>query len=65
MWPGFCIVSCVLIMAFSPVKSNKLSVLDSDDGGVSPDSPQVSRWVDCIIRIFWSFGTWIMHSGTL
>ena len=42
----------MLIMAFGPVKSNKLNMLDSDDGGVSPDSPQVSGWVDCIIRIF-------------
>ena len=37
VWPGFCIVLHALIMASVPDQSNELSVLDDDDGSVSPD----------------------------
>ena len=38
--PRFCTGSHVLIMASGPDQSYKLSMLDGDDGNVSPDSPQ-------------------------
>ena len=36
--PGFCIESCALIVAFSIDQNSELSMLDDDDGSVSPDS---------------------------
>ena len=42
-WPGFCIGSSALIIASGPDQSNdELSMPDSDDGSVSPDSSQDS-----------------------
>ena len=36
--PRFCIESCALIVAFSIDQNIELTMLDDDDGGVSPDS---------------------------
>ena len=37
---GFCIILCALIMVSGPDCSNELRMVDSDDGSVSPVSPQ-------------------------
>ena len=39
-------------MASGPDQGNELSVLDGDDGSVSPDSPQDFGGIDCTIRVF-------------
>ena len=40
----FCIRPCTLIMTYRPDHAtNELSVLDSDDGSVPPESPQDIR----------------------
>ena len=39
-------------MAFGPEKSIKLSMVDSDDGRVSPDSSQDIWKFDCAIGLF-------------
>ena len=51
-------------MASSPDQGNELSVLDGDDGSISPDSPQDFGRIDCTIRVFRSFAAWITHSPT-
>ena len=33
-------------------QSNELSVLDGDDGSISPDCPQDIWRIDCIIEVF-------------
>ena len=51
------------IMAFGADQSNELSVLDGDDGRVSPDSLlKMFGRIDCTIRVFRSFDAWVMHS---
>ena len=52
VWPRFCIGSCGLVKASGSDQSNELSVLDSDDGRVSLDSPQNILGIDCTIRVF-------------
>ena len=42
-------------------QSNELSMLDDDDGNISPDSPQ---GINYTIRVFRSFSAWIVHSST-
>ena len=39
-------------MVSGPDLSIELSMLHSDDGSMSPDSPQHSTRVDCTIRVF-------------
>ena len=41
--------------------NNALSMLDSDDGSVSPDSIKIFRWNDCTNRVFWLCGAWITY----
>ena len=40
------------------------SMLDSDDGSISPYSPQIFQEIDCTIILFLSFGVWKMDSHT-
>ena len=35
-WPGFCIGSCALIVASGSDQSDEISILDSNDGSISP-----------------------------
>ena len=64
VWLGFCIKSHVLIVVSGPNQSKKFGVLDSVDGIVSPDFlyHKLFWWIDCTIRIFPSFSSWIRHS---
>ena len=49
-------------MAFNPEQSNKISMLDNDDGSVSPDFSQDIWRFDCVIRILLLSNAWIMSS---
>ena len=53
-------------MMLGPDQSNELSVLCGDDECVSPDFIQDYNFekIDCTIRVFKSFGAWIMYSCT-
>ena len=59
-----------LIKASSPDQNDELSMLDGDYGNISSRYfKQITtdccvRWVDCTIRVLWSFGAWIMQSYT-
>ena len=45
-------------------QSNRLSVLDDDDdNSVSPDFVTIFK-IDCTIRVFQLFSTWIVYSCT-
>ena len=50
-------ITCIIIMAFGPDQSNKLSMYGYDDGHISPDSSQeIFGTTDCTTRVFRSFG---------
>ena len=40
------------------------SMLDSDDGSISPYSPQIFQEIDCTMLPFLSSGAWKMDSHT-
>ena len=53
-----------MVPVSGPYQSNELSVLSVDDGSIFP-AKYLERFTSYSVRVFQSFGAWIMHSCTL